>query len=70
MDEKQRSGTIPREIKVVFTVQPAGNVSKARVTTGWRGTDLDICLGAAFRALVFPPFEGSAPYETGYVIRI
>ena len=46
-------------------------MSKARVTTGdWRGTDLDICLGAAFRALVFPPFEGSAPYETGYVIRI
>jgi predicted Zn finger-like uncharacterized protein len=70
MDEKQRSGTIPREIKMIFTVMPAGNVSKARVTTSdWRGTDLDICLGSAFRSLVFPPFEG-APYDTGYVIRI
>ena len=71
MDEKQRSGTIPREIKMVFTVIPAGSVSKARVTTAdWRGTDLDICLGSAFRSLVFPPFDGSEPYNTGYVIRI
>ena len=71
MDEKQRSGTLPRELKMVFTVQPAGNVSKARVTTtDYRGTDLDICLGGAFRSLVFPPFQGSDPYQTGYVIRI
>ncbi len=71
MTEKQTSGTLPRELKMVFTVQPSGTVSKARVTTtDYRGTDLDICLGGAFRSLVFPPFEGSSPYQTGYVIRI
>lgn len=70
MDEKQRSGTLPRQIKMIFTVQPTGSVSKARVTTAeYKGSDLDICLGGAFRSLIFPPFEGE-PYATGYVIRI
>ncbi len=71
MDEKQRSGTLPRQLKMLFTVLPTGAVSKARVTTTeYKGTDLDICLGGAFRSLLFPPFDGPEPYETGYVIRI
>ncbi len=65
-DEKQASGTLPRRVNMVFTIQATGRVSTARVTTAeYRGSDFDACLSAAFRTLQFPGFDG-APYETGY----
>jgi hypothetical protein len=59
MEEKQRSGNLPSRVDVKFNVQPSGAVSSARITTRkYQGTDFDVCLGAAFRSITFPPFDG------------
>jgi len=59
MEEKQRSGELPQRVDVKFTVEPSGSVSSARSATAkYRGTDFEVCLGAAFRSITFPPFEG------------
>lgn len=59
MEEKQRSGELPKRVDVKFTVQPSGAVSSARsATKKYRGTDFEVCLGAAFRSITFPPFDG------------
>jgi len=57
--EKQRTGSFPSRVDVRFTVRPDGSVRSARVSTSaYRGSDLDACLGSAFRKLSFPAFEG------------
>ena len=59
MEEKQRSGELPKRVDVKFTVEPSGSVSSARSATAkYRGTDFEVCLGSAFRSITFPPFEG------------
>ena len=59
MEEKQRSGELPKRVDVKFTVQPSGSVSSARsATKKYRGTDFEVCLGSAFRSITFPPFDG------------
>ena len=59
MEEKQRSGELPKRVDVKFTVQPSGSVSSARsATEKYRGTDFEVCLGSAFRSITFPPFDG------------
>lgn len=59
MEEKQRSGELPKRVDVKFTVQPSGQVSSARsATKKYRGTDFEVCLGSAFRSITFPPFDG------------
>jgi uncharacterized membrane protein len=66
MDEKQRTGALPRKVAMVFTIQPTGKVSKARVTTAeYQGSDFEACLSTAFRSLQFPGFSGP-PFETGF----
>lgn len=63
--EKQASGEMPRRVNVRFTVLNSGRVSSARVTTDqYKGGTLDSCLGRAFRAIQFPPFQGEAKSMT------
>lgn len=63
--EKQASGEMPRRVNVRFTVLNTGRVSSARVTTDqYKGGTLDSCLGHAFRAIQFPPFQGEAKSMT------
>ncbi len=70
MDQKQRTGELPRVVRMTLTVQPTGGVSKARVVTAAHmGTEFDVCLSGALRALQFPPFEG-APYTTDYQLTL
>jgi outer membrane biosynthesis protein TonB len=58
-EEKSRSGSVPRRVAVRFTVLTSGRVTSARVITDqYKGTPLDSCLGRAFKAIQFPPFEG------------
>ncbi len=58
---KQETGSLPSRVDVRFTVENAGSVSSARVTTDqYKGTDFDVCLGSAFRSISFPPFDGDA----------
>ena len=69
MEEKQRSGELPKRVDVKFTVQPSGAVSSARsATKKYRGTDFEVCLGAAFRSITFPPFDGE-PLSMTYNFR-
>jgi len=57
--EKEASGSLPARVNVRFTVMPTGRISSARVTTAeYKGSTLDSCLGRAFKAIVFPAFEG------------
>lgn len=64
-NEKQSSGEMPRRVNVRFTVLNTGRVSSARVTTEqYKGGSLDGCLGRAFKAITFPPFEGEAKSMT------
>jgi outer membrane biosynthesis protein TonB len=59
IEEKRRSGDIPAEVNVKFTVKPTGTVSSARITNAdLKGSELDACISGAFRALIFPPFDG------------
>jgi len=58
-NEKEASGSLPSRVNVRFTVMPTGRISSARVTTAeYKGSTLDSCLGRAFKAIVFPAFEG------------
>jgi hypothetical protein len=58
-EEKSRSGSVPHRVAVRFTVLTSGRVTSARVITDqYKGTPLDSCLGRAFKAIQFPPFEG------------
>jgi len=60
-EEKQRTGSYPSRVDVKVTILGNGSVSSAHVSTSqYRGTELDSCLGAAFRDLSFPPFDGDA----------
>jgi len=64
-NEKQSSGAMPRRVNVRFTVLNTGRVSSARVTTDqYKGGTLDSCLGRAFKAIQFPPFQGEAKSMT------
>jgi len=64
-NEKQASGAMPRRVNVRFTVLNSGRVSSARVTTDqYKGGTLDSCLGRAFKAIQFPPFQGEAKSMT------
>jgi len=64
-NEKQASGEMPRRVNVRFTVLNSGRVSSARVTTEqYKGGTLDGCLGRAFKAIQFPPFQGEAKSMT------
>ena len=64
-NEKQSSGEMPRRVNVKFTVLNSGRVSSARVTTEqYKGGTLDGCLGRAFKAIQFPPFQGEAKSMT------
>jgi hypothetical protein len=70
MDQKQRTGELPRVVRMSLTVQPTGGVSKARVVTSeYKGTEFDVCLSSAVRSLQFPPFDG-APYTTDYQLTL
>ena len=58
-EEKGRRGSVPHRVAVRFTVLTSGRVTSARVITDqYKGTPLDSCLGRAFKAIQFPPFEG------------
>ncbi|MBL8619225.1 MAG: zinc-ribbon domain-containing protein [Deltaproteobacteria bacterium] len=71
MDQKQRTGELPRVVRMNLSVQPSGAVSKARVVTAeFKGTEFDVCLSAAVRSLNFPPFEGSSAYTTDYQLTL
>ncbi len=64
-NEKQASGEMPRRVNVRFTVLNSGRVSSARITTDrYKGGSLDSCLGRAFKAIQFPPFQGEAKSMT------
>lgn len=64
-NEKQESGEMPRRVNVRFTVLNSGRVSSARITTDrYKGGTLDSCLGRAFKAIQFPPFQGEAKSMT------
>jgi hypothetical protein len=59
LDEKKASGSLPPQVVVKFTVDPSGKVTRAQIDTAdFKGTDFDVCLGGAFRSMVFPPFDG------------
>ena len=57
--EKKASDTLPSNVRMKMTVQPAGTVSSAKIPSGeWQGTDFDSCLSSAVKAIQFPPFDG------------
>ena len=64
-EHKKATGAYPSRVDMRFTVEPTGRVSSARVVTSkYRGTDFDVCLGSAFRGIQFPPFDGDAQTMT------
>jgi len=66
IDEKSRTGSFPRRVEVKLTIQSSGRVSSARVVTSqYKGSDLDACLGSAVRSITFPSFNGD-PFNLTY----
>jgi hypothetical protein len=66
LEERRASGVLPGGVKVKLVIQPSGRVTSAGLTNNDRvGTDFDVCVSDAVRAISFPSFSGT-PVHTTY----
>ncbi len=65
VQERSETGTFPKSIDVMFTLQPHGKVSSAYIASGpYVGSKFEGCIRSAFKKMTFPPFDASAKPQT------
>lgn len=65
VQERSETGTFPKSIDVMFTLQPHGKVSSAYIASGpYVGSKFEGCIRSAFKKMTFPPFDSSAKPQT------
>ena len=63
--QRSETGTFPKSIDVMFTLQPHGKVSSAYIASGpYVGSKFEGCIRAAFKGMTFPPFDSNAKPQT------
>ena len=69
---KKTGGELPKNIEVLFTVQPSGRVSQAYIAEGPHvGSQFECCLRSAFKGMSFPEFDKeSRPQSLRYLLKI
>ena len=63
---------LPKNVEVLFTLQPSGRVSQAYIADGpYVGSKFEACLRAAFKGMNFPEFDSNAkPQSLRYTFKI
>ena len=62
---RAETGTFPKSIDVMFTLQPTGKVSSAYIASGpYVGSKFEGCMRAAFKGMTFPTFDKEASPQT------
>ena len=62
---RAETGTFPKSIDVMFTLQPTGKVSSAYIASGpYVGSKFEGCMRAAFKGMTFPTFDKDASPQT------
>ena len=62
---RAETGTFPKSIDVMFTLQPTGKVSSASIASGpYVGSKFEGCVRAAFKGMTFPTFDKDASPQT------
>ena len=62
---RAETGTFPKSIDVMFTLQPTGKVSSAYIASGpYVGSKFEGCMRAAFKGMTFPTFDQAASPQT------
>ena len=62
---RAETGTFPKSIDVMFTLQPTGKVSSAYIASGpYVGSKFEGCMRAAFKGMTFPTFDKDANPQT------
>ena len=65
VQQRSETGTFPKSIDVMFTLQPHGKVSSAYIASGpYVGSKFEGCIRAAFKGMTFPPFDSNAKPQT------
>ena len=65
VQQRSETGTFPKSIDVMFTLQPHGKVSSAYIASGpYVGSKFEGCIRAAFKSMTFPPFDSNAKPQT------
>jgi predicted Zn finger-like uncharacterized protein len=72
LSHRQKTGDLPKNIEVLFTVQPSGRVSQAYIAQGpYVGSSFESCIRSAFKSMSFPEFDKNAkPQSLRYKLRI
>ena len=62
---RAETGTFPKSVDVMFTLQPTGKVSSAYIASGpYVGSKFEGCMRAAFKGMTFPTFDKDASPQT------
>ena len=57
--ERDRGRDVPDSLPIMFTMNPDGSVTRARVNSSdWAGSTLDQCISREVNKLTFPPWDG------------
>ena len=69
---RTETGTFPKSIDVMFTLQPTGKVSSAYIASGpYVGSKFEGCMRAAFKGMTFPTFDqGASPQTLKYNLKL
>ena len=69
---RAETGTFPKSVDVMFTLQPTGKVSSAYIASGpYVGSKFEGCMRAAFKGMTFPTFDqGASPQTLKYNLKL